>query len=65
MTDWHCERCRRHVRLYRHSRGLPCPSCAAVMRRGVGRRTTRDPHYEALTAARQHDELEAQQGRRR
>ncbi len=43
MTDLHCCRCRLRVRLYRHSRGAPCPACGGLMRLGAGRRTRPDP----------------------
>ena len=43
MTDLHCPRCRLRVRLYRHSRGAPCPACDGPMRPGAGRNTHTDP----------------------
>ena len=39
MTDFHCLRCRRRVRIYVHAKVLVCEQCQRRMRPGVGGRT--------------------------
>ena len=42
MTDFHCQRCRKHVTIYMGARRVWC-ACGTRMRLGRGRRTHYDP----------------------
>lgn len=46
MTDWHCRRCRRRVRLHHHTNTARCPACAQYMQRGAGKGTRLDYRYQ-------------------
>lgn len=42
MTDYHCKRCRKRIRVYSKQKGIYC-ACGARMQLGAGHRTHYDP----------------------